>query len=120
MAYALFILIPVGILMLVSGYVADWQVRNRSQELSSDLTAHVNNTLDEAESLLLLLADRSQGRCTAESLRLMRSLVYDYAYYSCRRASSARGNCAAPPGAVTNRASPSTNSMPASFPAIGG
>ena len=51
MAYALFILIPVGILMLVSGYVADWQVRNRSQELSSDLTAHVNNTLDEAESL---------------------------------------------------------------------
>ena len=80
MAYALFILIPIGILMLVSGYVADWQVRNRSQELSSDLTAHVNNTLDEAESLLLLLADRSQGRCTAESLRLMRSLVYDYAY----------------------------------------
>ena len=48
MAYALFILIPIGILMLVSGYVADWQVRNRSQELSSDLTAHVNNTLDEA------------------------------------------------------------------------
>ena len=80
MAYALFILIPIGILMLVSGYVADWQVRNRSQELSSDLTTHVNNTLDEAESLLLLLADRSQGRCTAESLRLMRSLVYDYAY----------------------------------------
>ena len=80
MAYALFILIPVGILMLVSGYVADWQVRNRSQELSTDLTNHVNSTLDEAESLLLLLADRSQGRCTAESLHLMRSMAYDYAY----------------------------------------
>ena len=80
MAYALFILIPVGILMLVSGYVADWQVRNRSQELSTDLTNHVNSTLDEAESLLLLLADRSQGRCTAESLHLMRSLAYDYAF----------------------------------------
>ena len=62
LAYALFILIPVVISTLVSGYVADWQVRNRTHELSSDLTNHVNNTLDEAESLLLLLADRSQGR----------------------------------------------------------
>lgn len=80
MAYALFILIPVVILTLVSGYVADWQVRNRTHELSRDLTNHVNNTLDEAESLLLLLADRSQGICTKESLKLMRSLAYDYAY----------------------------------------
>lgn len=80
LAYALFILIPVIILTLVSGYVADWQVRSRTHELSSDLTNHVNNTLDEAESLLLLLADRSQGVCTKESLKLMRSLAYDYAY----------------------------------------
>ncbi len=80
MAYALFILIPVVILTLVSGYMADWQVRNRTHELSRDLTNHVNNTLDEAESLLLLLADRSQGICTKESLKLMRSLAYDYAY----------------------------------------
>lgn len=80
LAYALFILIPVVILTLVSGYVADWQVRSRTHELSSDLTNHVNNTLDEAESLLLLLADRSQGICTKESLKLMRSLAYDYAY----------------------------------------
>ncbi len=80
MAYTLFILIPVVILALVSGYVADWQVRNRSLELSNDLTAHVNNTLDEAESLLLMLADRSQGNCTKESLKLMRTLAYDYAY----------------------------------------
>lgn len=61
-----------------SALLADLWVQHQATALTQRLADHLHNTLDEADILLQLLADKSQGQCTPEALALLRSLAYDY------------------------------------------
>ena len=74
----LWLLLPCLLWLGTSAMLADGWVKLQLGALHQRLGEHIQTTLDESESLLQLLADKSQGHCSTETLSLMRSLAYDY------------------------------------------